>query len=231
MRFLFRSDDDSVRLTGYGLTSFYQSAARLIQQGADAVIDRGDGEILVFAETAVGDLAAGQFALELDLSDMTQTFADEVDALSLGKGGTWDSNFWWGAENGSTMESQSSWYIDTDYGPTQALNPFSIDDGALSITAQTVPAHLQPSINGYDYASGLLTTYDSFSQTYGYFEIRADMPEGEGLWPAFWLLPAGGSWPPELDVIELAGQEPGRLIIPSHSRPAEGRGGEQGGGN
>src|SRR3546814_13552458 len=77
------------------------------------------------------------------------------------------------------MESQSSWYIDTDYGPTQALNPFSIDDGALSITAQTVPAHLQPSINGYDYASGLLPTYDSFSQTYGYFEIRADMPEGE----------------------------------------------------
>src|SRR3546814_8280702 len=83
---------------------------------------------------------------------MTQTFADGFGALSLGEGGTWDSNFWWGAENGSTMESQSSWYIDTDYGPTQSLNPFSVADGVMSITAQTVPADLQPSINGYDFA-------------------------------------------------------------------------------
>src|SRR3546814_10151248 len=104
------------------------SAARLTQQGADAVLDLGDGEILVFAETAAGDLAAGQFALEVDLSDMSRTFADEFDALSLGEGGTWDSNFWWGVENGSTMESQLSWYIDADYGPTQSLNPFSVDD-------------------------------------------------------------------------------------------------------
>src|SRR3546814_13706492 len=140
MRFLFRSDDDSVRLTGYGLTSFYQSAARLIQQGADAVIDRGDGEILVFAETAVGDLAAGQFALELDLSDMTQTFADEFDALSLGKGGTWDSNLCWGAENGSTLESPSSWYIATDYGPPPPINPLRIHADELSPTAQPLPA-------------------------------------------------------------------------------------------
>src|SRR3546814_13634444 len=109
---------------------------------------------------------------------MTQTFADGFGALSLGEGGTWDSNFWWGAENGSTMESQSSWYIDTDYGPTQALNPFSIHDGALSITAQPVPAPLQPSINGYDYASGLLPTSDSFSQTYGYFVQPGQEPCG-----------------------------------------------------
>jgi beta-glucanase (GH16 family) len=209
--------EDSVRLTGYGFTSFNQIAARLTQQGDDAVLDLGNGEILAFADTAVGEFTAGQFALEIDLSGMTQTFADGFDVLSLGEGGTWDSNFWWGAENGSTIESQVSWYIDTDYGPTQSLNPFSVDDGVLSITAQTVPADLQLAINGYDYASGLLNTYGSFSQTYGYFEIRADMPEGTGIWPAFWLLPADGSWPPELDVIELAAQEPGRLIMTSHS--------------
>ena len=209
--------EDSVRLTGYGLTSFGQVAARLTQQGADAVLDLGGGEILVFADTAVGDLTAKQFALQVDLSGMERTFADDFTTLSLGAGGTWDSNFWWGAANGCTMESQLNWYIDTDYGPTQSLNPFSVDNGVLSITAQAVPTTLQPSINGYDYASGLLTTHDSFSQTYGYFEIRADMPEGTGIWPAFWLLPADGSWPPELDVIELAGQDPGRLIMTSHS--------------
>ncbi|HMA14095.1 MAG: family 16 glycosylhydrolase, partial [Bacteroidota bacterium] len=90
--------------------------------------------------------------------------------------------------------------------------------GVLSITARSVPAALQPFVNGYDYASGLLTSFNNFSQTYGYFEIRADMPEGAGVWPAFWLLPANGGWPPELDVIELSGAEPQRLIMTAHSQ-------------
>lgn len=210
--------EDSVRLTGYGITSFAQVTARLTQQGDDAVLDLGNGEVLVFADTAIGDLAAEQFALQIDLAGMVQTFADEFDALSLGSGGTWDSNFWWGAENGSTLDSQASWYVDTDYAPTQALDPFSIADGVLSITARSVPAALQPFVNGYDYASGLLTSFNNFSQTYGYFEIRADMPEGAGVWPAFWLLPANGGWPPELDVIELSGAEPQRLIMTAHSQ-------------
>lgn len=210
--------EDSVRLTGYGISSFSQVASRLTQQGDDAALDLGKGEVLVFADTAADDLSAEQFALQVDLSEMTLTFADEFDSLSLGEGGTWDSNFWWGAENGSTLESQASWYIDTPYAPTRGLDPFSVSNGLLSITAQSVPAKLQPFVNGYDYASGMLTSFNSFSQTYGYFEMRADMPEGSGIWPAFWLLPADGDWPPELDVIELSGAEPQRLIMTAHSQ-------------
>ncbi len=42
----------------------------------------------------------------------------------------------------------------------------------------------------------MLTTHKSFSFTYGYVEIDARIPSGKGIWPAFWLLPAGGGWPP-----------------------------------
>jgi beta-glucanase (GH16 family) len=72
-------------------------------------------------------------------------------------------------------------------------------------------------INNYEYTSGILTTHDSFSQTYGYFEMKADLPENAGAWPAFWLLPEDGSWPPELDVVEKYGQKPNSLLVTAHT--------------
>jgi beta-glucanase (GH16 family) len=62
----------------------------------------------------------------------------------------------------------------------------------------------------------VVTTARSFSQRYGYFEMRARMPEGKGLWPAFWLLPADGSWPPEIDVVEMLGHEPDTYYATVH---------------
>ena len=60
-------------------------------------------------------------------------------------------------------------------------------------------------MDGFKYTSGLLTTQKSFTQTYGYFEVRAKVPTGQGVWPGFWLLPADGSWPPEVDALEANG--------------------------
>ena len=51
------------------------------------------------------------------------------------------------------------------------------------------------------FTSGAFTSYDKFTQTYGYFEARIKMPKspGPGLWPAFWVLPDRGSeWPKNL---------------------------------
>jgi beta-glucanase (GH16 family) len=211
--------DDSLRLTGFGLSSFDQITANLTQNGADAVLDLGDGEILVFADTDVDDLTAGQFSLEVDTSAWTLTFEDDFDSLDLwnGEGGTWDSNFWWGDPSGTSLTGEDQWYIDTDYAATAAVNPFSVEDGVLTITAAPADEDIQAEIGGYDYTSGMLTSYPSFAQTYGYFEIRADMLEDHSAWPAFWLLPADGSWPPELDVIEKIGERPDQLILTAHS--------------
>jgi hypothetical protein len=69
---------------------------------------------------------------------------------------------------------------------------------------------------GLPYNSGLITTDKSFSQTYGYFEVRAQLPQGQGLWPAFWLLPASNNYTSELDVFEQLGSNPGQIFSTVH---------------
>jgi beta-glucanase (GH16 family) len=215
------SSDDTVRLNSYGLSSFGQVLSHVTQEGANLRLDLGGGESVVFANTEASDLQAEQFQLVLDRSDLSLSFNDDFNSLSLRSGnqGTWDAKFWWAPEKGSTLteNGEQQWYINPSYAPTAAANPFSVSNGILTISAEPASQAFQTQINGYDYTSGLLNTYSSFAQTYGYFEIRADMPTEQGVWPAFWLLPADGSWPPELDVVEMRGQDPNTVDATVHS--------------
>ena len=74
-------------------------------------------------------------------------------------------------------------------------------------------------MHGFDYTSGMVSSHNKFSFRYGYAEMRARVPSGTGLWPAFWLLPVAldqydeQKWPPEIDVFEVLGQEPSRAYM------------------
>ena len=61
--------------------------------------------------------------------------------------------------------------------------------------------------------SARLRTAKAFSMKYGRLEVRAQMPKGDWLWPAIWLMPRWeqyGSWPAsgEIDVVESKGNAP-----------------------
>jgi len=215
------SADDKIRLDGYSFTSFEQVGNSLTQEGPNLRLDLGDGDSLVFAGTTADDLSADQFALSLDRSVLTKTFGDEFNALSLNNGtsGTWDANFHWAPDQGSSLPTngESQWYVNPLYAPTAGYSPFSVSNGALTITAKNTPDAISDAVNGYDYVSGMLNTHSTFSQTYGYFEMRADMPTDQATWPAFWLLPEDGSWPPEIDVVEMRGQDPNTVHVSAHS--------------
>ena len=153
----------------------------------------------------------------------TLTFDDEFDALSLwnGSSGTWATTYIFADPlgNGSTLagNNEQEWYINANYGPTAAVDPWTVSNGVLTLTAKPTDPSIASAIGGYDYTSGLINTSRSFSQTYGYFEMSAKLPAGQGIWPAFWLLPKDGSWPPELDVMEVLGKDPTTLYTTSHS--------------
>ena len=64
-----------------------------------------------------------------------------------------------------------------------------------------------------NYTSARLKTDGRFSQRYGRFEARIQVPTGKGVWPAFWMLGDDfrtAGWPAcgEIDVMEIIGSEP-----------------------
>jgi beta-glucanase (GH16 family) len=48
---------------------------------------------------------------------------------------------------------------------------------------------------------------------YGYFEMRAKLPKGKGVWPAFWLT---NDKTAEIDIMELIGQDPKSVYMTHH---------------
>ncbi len=72
-----------------------------------------------------------------------------------------------------------------------------------------------------DYTSARINTRNKGDWTYGWFEIRAKLPYGKGLWPAIWMMPTEsryGSWPAsgEIDIVELLGHEPDKVYGTIH---------------
>src|SRR4051812_466582 len=170
--------------------------------------------------------------MDIDPQDLTGTatltFADEFNTFQIWDGMTgWDTTGGpqWGARvdawGTNPYNNELEWYVDPTYQPSNgepALpNPFSIADGILDITAAPTDPSIQSLIDGQQYTSGMINTFHSFSQTYGYFEMRAELPAGQGIWPAFWLLPQDGSWPPEIDIMEMLGDDPETLYTTVHS--------------
>ena len=134
--------------------------------------------------------------MAINLSNFKLTFDDEFNSFtSTPQGqGNWQTTL-----NGARTFSnngEQQFYSDSTVG----VNPFSLQNGELTITAS-------PGSNpaGLWYNSGAISTLGDFSQQYGYFEMRAELPQGAGMWPAFWLLPSNHTWPPELDVLEAFG--------------------------
>jgi beta-glucanase (GH16 family) len=168
-------------------------------------------------------------------STATMTFDDEFNNLSLwnGSSGTWATTFIFADPhaNGSSLpgNGEQEWYINSMYGPTAGVKPWTVSNGVLSLTAAPTPSSVSsylgysnaadgaPGLGSYHYTSGLITSAHSFTQTYGYFEMSAKLPQGQGLWPAFWLLPANGKWPPELDVMEVLGNNTNTLYTTGHT--------------
>ena len=206
---------DAVRLTGYdAFHTFADVKAAMSQVGSDVVLRLDANNAVKFANTQVGSFTSANFQLALDTSRMKLTFNDDFNTLSAGSGASstvWRTDYGFGGDtNGrdartfiATGEKQVN--VDPDFKGTGSkgvgVNPFEVDKGVLTIEARPADASIVDQMWGYKFTSGGLTTRNTFTQTYGYFEARLKLPAESAAFPAFWLYTAGTN-ASEIDIME-----------------------------
>jgi beta-glucanase (GH16 family) len=145
----------------------------------------------------------------VNISNPTLTVADNAPVIA---GGAltlvWSDEF-----NGPRLDPQK-WYFESGDGSQYGIpgwgnnelqwylpDSAAISNGTLVITAR------KESSNGKGYTSARINTRDRFAFKHGRIEARMKLPGGQGLWPAFWLLPQDlvyGVWAAsgEIDIAE-----------------------------
>ena len=165
---------------------------------------------ILHAAFSLWSLAAGLArGAPLDMSQYRLSFADVFAHADItahgGPGGTWIAHTPWNGDFGNDVFD--------DPGPGSA---FSLSPEGLAITAARDATG--------KWHGGLICSTDrdgpgahGFAQQYGYFEMTAKLPDGPGVWPAFWLVGTdkhGGS--AEIDVMEFYGNAPYEYHITEH---------------
>ena len=142
----------------------------------------------------------------------SETTTEAVDVPEIeGYDLLWNDEF-----SGSEMD-ESKWnYEPHEPGWTnQELQEYTtstdnvfVRDGKLVIKA------IKTDKNGRDYyTSGKVTGQNKTDFTYGKVVVSAKVPEGQGLWPAIWMMPKEeghyGQWPKcgEIDIMEVLGND------------------------
>ncbi len=149
---------------------------------------QGNSQTVTIATTAADWSAPAGMAL---------VWSDEFD------GGSIDTSVWsyeteatgWKKEWNNELQD----YLDDGTGGKNAFIARDGDDSCLAIKATKTGTS--------SWASARLVTKGKKHWKHGAIAARMKLPKGQGIWPAFWMLPETGAWPAggEIDVMEMIG--------------------------
>ncbi len=148
-------------------------------------------------------------------------YAQQPQAKGLGK-------LVWADEFDGKRLDYSKWECEVNAfgGGNQELQLYTdrkqnvrVEDGLLIIEAHKESVNIAGTVR--EYSSGRVRTKHRGDWKYGRFSIRAKLPEGQGVWPAIWMMPTEdkyGGWAlsGEIDIMEMKGQEPDRVLGTLH---------------
>ncbi len=120
----------------------------------------------------------------------------------------------WSDEFDGVQLDPEDWFFETGDGGqygipgwgNNELQWYLPDNARLSGGNLVIEAKAE-NVSGRNYTSARINTRDRFAFRYGRIEARIRLPGGQGIWPAFWLLPQDdtyGTWAAsgEIDIME-----------------------------
>ena len=129
----------------------------------------------------------------------------------------------WGREVGDgTVNGIPGWgNSELEYYTHGTGNVATDGQGNLNITVREADGSLLCYYGPCEYTSARLLTKNRFEVAYGRIEARIKVPEGAGLWPAFWMLGTDidqVNWPQtgEIDIMEFVGRVPDEVFGTLH---------------
>jgi beta-glucanase (GH16 family) len=151
--------------------------------------------LLFLAGCLLGSLVHAQ---DIDLTGYKLTFDDEFNSLSV---------------TTASPKGPATWYFAPPYGSAGNYSDSAWNASAFSLSGGILTDLAFWSAPANQWQSGNLSSIDptgaGFSQQYGYFEARVEMPNaGTGAWPAFWLDSVSGltgGQNEEVDIFEYYG--------------------------
>ena len=176
------TNDDVINYSDFALlASDWQQSPSPYSLDGDSDVDFDD--LLVFIDNwLIEDPGALGYSL---------VWSDEFDGISID---TTKWNFEIGNGEWGWGNNELQYYT----GRTQNAR---IENGNLVIEAR------EESYGGESYTSARMTTQNKAFWTYGKMEARIKLPYGQGMWPAFWMMPQefwNPGWPEsgEIDIME-----------------------------
>ncbi len=129
----------------------------------------------------------GLAAAETDRPGWKLVWSDEFDGTEIDRSV-------WKFEKGFIRNKEPQYYTD------RKENAY-LDNGNLVIETKL------EEFQGAPYTSASLQTRGTKSFQYGRIEMRAKLPHGNAIWPAFWTMGINGGWPKcgEIDIMEMWG--------------------------
>ena len=92
-----------------------------------------------------------------------------------------------------------------------STNNVKVANGLLTIISKEESAH------GRNFTSGAVHTKNTFNFLYGKVEMKAKLPKGQGIFPAFWMMTNKvNTWLPEIDILEMVGHKPNEIWMVLH---------------
>lgn len=195
------------------ITVTYAAARKYVSLEAENATISGN------VTTKTDSNAAGGKSLQFD-SPPAPPAPDEANISG------WGLPFYRDEFSGSSVDTSRWGVYHNNYGSgnneleCNTPNNVAVSGGALTITGKK-QTYSCPVGGTKNYTSGFLGSRDAstarYYPLYGRFEMRAKVPHGQGLWPAFWLRHKNGASTAEVDIVELFhNQAPGKVTHTLH---------------